>query len=160
KIREELGVPVPLPDDGHTLSEALMKAVLLRKAERDARRQQAFSFVELDEAKAIEVRWRDAAEKTKRNRTVFAQRRLKPDDVLPEWKKSLLALGSKEDVQRFTSRALARLGAALEPLGNSGTRGFKAPVASLPEDVGERLEAEGLAGTMLVDFDYPPAPRC
>ena len=33
KIREELGVPVPLPDDGHTLTQALMKAVLLRRAE-------------------------------------------------------------------------------------------------------------------------------
>ncbi|MFO7180560.1 MAG: helicase-related protein, partial [Pseudomonadota bacterium] len=51
KIREELGVPVPLPDDGHTLSQALMKAVLLRDRERDKKRQQSFSFVEMDEAK-------------------------------------------------------------------------------------------------------------
>ena len=123
KIREELGVSVPLPDDGHSLSQALIKAVLLRKHERDGKRQQTFSFVELEEAKAIETRWRDAAEKAKKNRTVFAQRRLKPEDVLPEWKKSLAALGGKEDVQRFTGRALARLGGALEPIGTSGRRG-------------------------------------
>src|SRR5450756_922770 len=30
KIREELGVPVPMPDEGHTLTQALMKAVLFR----------------------------------------------------------------------------------------------------------------------------------
>jgi len=156
KIREELGVPVPLPDDGHTLSKALMKAVLLRRGERGQRRQQAFSFLELEEAKAIEARWQDAAEKAKRNRTVFAQRRLKPEEVLPEWRKSLAALGGKEDVQRFTGRALARLGGALEPM----KRGFKTPLTALPEDVRERLEAEGLLGTMLLDFDYPPAPRC
>jgi superfamily II DNA or RNA helicase len=156
KIREELGVPVPLPDDGHTLSKALMKAVLLRRGERGQRRQQAFSFLELEEAKAIEARWRDAAEKAKRNRTVFAQRRLKPEEVLPEWRKSLAALGGKEDVQRFTGRALARLGGALEPM----KRGFKTPLTALPEDVRERLEAEALLGTMLLDFDYPPAPRC
>jgi hypothetical protein len=30
----------------------------------------------------------------------------------------------------------------------------------LPEDVRERLEAEGLSGSVLVDFDYPPAARC
>jgi superfamily II DNA or RNA helicase len=160
KIREELGVPVPLPDDRHTLSQALMRAVLLRQSEREASRQQSFSFVELEEAKAIEVQWRDAAEKAKRNRTVFAQRRLKPEDVLPEWKKSLAALGGKEDVQRFTGRALARLGAALEPLGKSGRRGFKAPLSALPEDVRERLEAEALADTVRIDFDYPPAARC
>jgi len=154
KIREELGVPVPLPDDGHTLSQALMKAVLLRK--REGRRQQAFSFIEMDEARAIETRWQDAADKAKKNRTVFAQRRLKPEDVLPEWKKSLAALGGKEDVQRFTGRALARLGGALEPL----KRGFKTPLSALPEDVRERLELEGLEGPILIDFEYPPAPRC
>jgi hypothetical protein len=149
-------VSVPLPDDGHTLSQTLLKAVLLRKGERERKRQATFAFVEYDEAKAIEARWNDAAEKAKRNRTVFAQRRLKPEDVLPEWKKSLAALGGKEDVQRFTGRALARLGGALEPL----KRGFKTPLAALPEDVRERLESEGLTGTMFVDFDYPPAPRC
>ena len=63
KISDELGVPVPLPDDGHSLSQALMKAVLLRNRERDGKRQQSFSFVEMEEAKAIETRWRDAAEK-------------------------------------------------------------------------------------------------
>lgn len=160
KIREELGVPVPLPDDGHTLSQALMKAVLLRNHERDSKRQQTFSFVEMEEAKAIESRWLDAAEKAKKNRTVFAQRRLKPEDVLPEWKKSLAALGGKEDVQRFTGRALARLGGALEPVGSSGRRGFKTPLTALPEDVRERLEVEGLEGSLLIDFEYPPAPRC
>lgn len=160
KIREELGVPVPLPDDGHTLSQALMKAVLLRSREREGKRQQVFSFIEMEEAKAIEARWLDTAEKAKRNRTVFAQRRLKPEDVLPEWKKSLAALGGKEDVQRFTGRALARLGGALEPVGGSGRRGFKTPLTALPEDVRERLEVEGLEGSLLIDFEYPPPPRC
>lgn len=155
KIREELGVPVPLPDDGHTLSKALMKAVMLRQSEGH-RRQQAFAFLELEEAKTIEARWQDAAERAKRNRTVFAQRRLKPEEVLPEWRKSLAALGGKEDVERFAGRALARLGGALEPM----KRGFKTPLTALPADVKERLEAEGLTGTLLLDFDYPPAPRC
>lgn len=159
KIREELGVLVPLPDDGHTLSQALMKAVLLRDRGHDSK-QQAFAFVEMEEAKAIETRWLDAAEKAKKNRTVFAQRRLKPEDVLPEWKKSLAALGGKEDVQRFTGRALARLGGALEPVGSKKHRGFKTPLTALPEDVRERLEVEGLEGSLLIDFEYPPAPRC
>lgn len=154
KIREELGVPVPLPDDGHTLSQALMKAVMLRRT--DDRKQRAFDFFALEEAKVIEARWQDAAEKAKRNRTVFSQRRLKPEEVLPEWRKSLAALGGREDVERFTGRALARLGGALEPM----KRGFKTPLSALPEDVKERLEAEGLPDTLLLDFNYPPAPRC
>ncbi len=155
KIREELGVPVPLPDDGHTLSQALLKAVMLR-SRSEGRQQQAFAFLEMVEAKAIETRWQDAADKAKRNFTKFAQRRIKPEEVLPEWQKSLAALGGREDVQRFTGRALARLGGALD----AQKRGFKTPLTALPEDVQERLAAEGLEGTLLVDFDYPPAPRC
>lgn len=156
KIRAELGVPVPLPDQGHSLSQALMRAVLLRESKN--RGQAVFDFMTPEEVdEKIETEWKDAAEKAKKNRTVFAQRKLKPEDVLPEWHKSLEALGGKEEVSRFTGRALARLGGALE---SRGKRGYKTPLTALPEDVQERLEAEGLAGTLALDFDYPPPPHC
>ena len=154
KIREELGVAVPFPDEGHTLTQALMRAVLLRR--KNGGMQQVLDFGGIPEARAIDSSWKDAAEKAKRSRTVFAQRRLKPEDVLPEWHKTLAAIGGADDVRRFTDRALARLGSGLEPL----RRGFKAPLSPLPEDVRERLEAEGLAGTLFIDFVYPSAPRC
>lgn len=154
KIREELGVPVPLPDDGHTLTQALMKAVLLRQ--RKAPKQTHFDFMDLPEARAVEKSWQDAAEKAKRNRTVFAQRRLKPEEVLPEWHKTLAAVGGREDVERFTGRSTMRLGAGLEKL----RRGYKIPLAALPEDVRERLSLEGFERSLLVDFVAPPAPRC
>ena len=154
KIREELGVPVPVPDDGHTLTQVLLKAVLLkRRGKTDAKVGEQMQL--------FDKGWSDAAAKAKANRTVFAQRRLKPDEVLPEWRKSLAAIGGKDDVQRFTSRALARLGAALEKRGTAEKpRGFSAPLEGLPEDVKERLDAEGLTGTVLIDFSYPPPPRC
>jgi hypothetical protein len=152
KIREELGVPVPVPDEGHQLTQVLLKAVLLK------RRGKA-NPAHAKQLEMFESSWVDIADSAKKNRTLFAQRRLKPDDVIPEWRKSLAALGGSGDVRRFTGRALARLGAGLEAL--SGSRGgHKAPLTALPEDVRERLEAEGLAGTVLVDFVYPPAPRC
>ena len=154
KIREELGVPVPVPDDGHTLTQVLLKAVLLK------RRGKTDASVGV-QMQLFDKGWSDAAAKAKANRTVFAQRRLKPDDVLPEWRKSLAAIGGKDDVQRFTSRALARLGAGLEKRGTpEKPRGFSAPLDGLPDDVKERLETEGLSGTVLVDFNYPPPARC
>ena len=156
RIREELGVPVPLPDDGHTLSRALLQAVLLRSRSKDGQQQLVLDFLELPEAKAIEAQWQDAAEKAKQNRTVFAQRRLKPEEVLPEWQKTLAALGGPVEVQRFVDRALSRLGSGLEVL----KRGFKAPLSPLPEEVRERLEAESLTGTLRIDFAHPPAPNC
>lgn len=148
-IRRELGVSVPLPDDGHRLTQALMRAVLLR----DDRRQQRLNldYDEIDEAREVDAVWRDAAEAMKRNRTVFAQRRLRPDDVLPEWRRTLAAIGGSADVKRFAGRALARLGAGLEPM----RRGYKVPLTALPPDVRERLDADGLVGTLRVDFVYP-----
>jgi superfamily II DNA or RNA helicase len=149
KIREELGVPVPVPDEGHALTQVLLKAVLLK-------RRGGGDTSSMKQLQLFDDSWKDAAEKAKKNRTVFAQRRLKPEDVLPEWNKSLAAIGGREEVQRFTGRALARLNSGLEPL----RRGFKAPLEALPEDVRERLESEGLMGSILIDFAYPPAPRC
>ncbi|MDX9723218.1 MAG: helicase-related protein [Myxococcota bacterium] len=149
RIRKELGVPVPVPDEGHTLTQALLKAVLLR-------RRGVPAHGEGKQLALFEEGWKNAEEKAKANRTIFAQRRLKPEDVLPEWHKSLAAIGGRDDVKRFTDRALTRLGAGLEPM----RRGFKAPTASLPEDVRERLEAEGLSGTLRIDFRYPAPPPC
>jgi hypothetical protein len=149
RIRKELGVPVPVPDEGHSLTQALLKGVLLRRRGASAP----------DEGKQLalfEEGWKNVEEKAKANRTIFAQRRLKPEDVLPEWHKSLAAIGGSDDVKRFTDRALTRLGTGLEPM----RRGFKAPTASLPEEVRERLEAEGLTGTLRIDFRYPAPPPC
>ena len=149
RIREELGVPVPVPDEGRSLTQALLKAVLLRRRGRS-------DPIGARQLELFESQWEDTKTKAKRNRTVFAQRRIKPDEVLPEWHKSLAAVGGRDDVQRFASRALARLGSGLEPLG----RGFKVPTTPLPDEVRERLETEDIAGTVAIDFAYPAAPGC
>ena len=150
KIREELGVSVPLPDEGQALTQVLLKALLLRRG----------SGADMSHARQLQLfeeSWDNAAERAKRSRaTVFAQRRLKPAEVLPEWHKTIAAVGGSDDVRRFAGRALARLGAGLEEL----SRGYKAPLAGLPDDVRDRLESEGLEGTVLIDFNDPPAPRC
>ncbi len=149
RIREELGVPVPVPDEGHSLTQALLKAVLLRRRGRSA-------IHEGRQLELFEGHWEDVKAKAKKNRTVFAQRRIKPDEVMPEWRKSLAAVGGRDDVQRFAGRALARLGSGLEPF----RRGFKVPTAPLPDEVRERLAAEDIAGTVAIDFAYPSAPGC
>ena len=149
RIREELGVPVPVPDDGHSLTQALLKAVLLR-------RRGSTGAVEGRQIELFESYWEDTKEKAKRSRTVFAQRRIRPDEVLPEWHRSLAAIGGRDDVKRFAGRALARLGSGLETL----RRGYKIPTVPLPAEVRERLETEDIEGTVAIDFAYPPAPGC
>lgn len=157
KIRKDLGVFVPLPDDGHSLSQALLKAVLLHRRTHKQDSQLAFGFMETEAARDIDIQWQNAADRAKASQTIFAQRKMKPDEVLPEWSKALEAIGGKDRVHQFTSRSCARLGAGLESLRG---RGFKIPLKALPEEVKERLESEGLSGTVFIDFEVPAAPGC
>jgi len=151
-IRERLGVPVPMPDDEHSLTQALMQAVLLRRRSTSAQ-QELFDWGTLEESRELDVRWTRLEDRVKRNRTLFAQRRLRPEEVLPEWRRMQAALGTREDVRRFVARGMARLDAGLERL----PRGARAPLTALPEGLRERLAAEGLEGVLRVDFEQPPA---
>lgn len=150
-IRCELGVPVPVPDNDHKLTQALLQAVLLRSGPGD--QVELFVPEEHEAALELEVRWTSLAEKAKRNRTVFAQRRIKPEEVLPEWRRMQAALGAQEEVKRFVDRAMARHNSGLAWQGRSA----RAPLDSLPLALRERLAAEGLEGTLRVDFADPPA---
>lgn len=150
-IRKELGVLVPMPDNEGKLTQALLNAVLLRKG--TATSHQAELDLWGEPAKDIELAWQSAKEKAKQNRSIFAQRRLKPEDVLPEWRKSAAVLGGEADVERFISRAASQLGAPLQPV----KQHFKLLAEHLPLPVQERLAAEGLAGTLRIDFHQPAA---
>lgn len=152
-IRDRLGVLVPLPDDDNKLNQAMLKALLLKRS-RSQVAQAAFDFgPDEPTVRAIESAWTDAWEKAAKNRTIFAQRRLRPEDVLPEWRKQFGMLGSEEDVERFVRDACARLDS---PLG-SWRGAWKLVTTHLPPVVRERLEGEGVAGTLRIDFRYPPA---
>jgi superfamily II DNA or RNA helicase len=115
-IQKELGVLVPMPEDKQRINQALIKAALMKRENRSsAQAQLGFDFEEAEALLApLQTQWTDALEKAKANRTVFAQRRIRPDEVLPEWQKQQEALGSSADVQRFVQSACARLGAPLE----------------------------------------------
>lgn len=151
-IRKELGVLVPMPDNEGKLTQALMNAVLLRKGGAPLNAQSQLDLFG-EPAKEIDLAWQSAKEKAKQNRSIFAQRRLKPEDVLPEWRKSAALLGGEADVERFVSRAAAQLGAPLQPV----KQHFKLLTEHLPGTVPERLAAEGLSGTLRIDFHQPAA---
>lgn len=156
-IRKELGVLVPMPDDEGRLTQALVGAVLLRKGAIAGQVQQmSLDFGEPETA--IHTAWQSARDKAAKNRTLFAQRRLKPEDVLPEWRKTLAVLGGEEDVERFIKRAAVQLGAPLEATSQAGANHWKLHAGSLPVAVRERLEGEGLVGTLRIDFHQPVAP--
>src|SRR5690606_26458093 len=151
-IQKELGVLVPLPEDEARINQALVKAALMKRSDsRTASPQVAFDFGEPEQLLApLQAQWRDALEKAKVNRTVFAQRRIKPDEVLPEWHKQQQALGTQDDVQRFLQSACVRLGSPLE-IGRKQTARFLPQ--HLPEAPRQRLADEGIDAPQLIDFN-------
>ena len=139
-IEKQTGVQVPMPDEGGSLTKALMSAVLLRARER---RQLTLDLdmTSTPEAKDIEIAWSNASEKEKKARTIFAQHSLKPEEVAAEWEATQSALGGFADAERFVSRAMMRLGAALVPQARGG---YAAPLYLAPDMLRERFQTEGL----------------
>jgi superfamily II DNA or RNA helicase len=148
RIRDELGVSVPMPDEGHSLSQALLARLLLRKDGA----QLALDFPELrapHDDKAIDLIWKDARDKASRSR--YAQGRLKPADVLPEFERAQVALGGEADVERFVRRALTRLDVGVD------SKTQDAPLQGLEGAIRERFHAAGFARRVRLAFSNPPA---
>jgi hypothetical protein len=152
KIHEELGILIPLPEDEQRINQALVKAALMKRSEiRHKTQQLTLDFGESEELlKPLEAQWHDALEKARVNRTVFAQRRIRPDEILPEWQRQQDALGSARDVQRFVESACARLNSPLEPARGQQYRFLP---QHLPEALRQRLTDEGLNRPQRLDFN-------
>ena len=151
-IQKELGVLVPMPEDEARINQALVKAALMKRSDsRQSSPQASFDFGEPERILApLQAQWQDALEKAKANRTVFAQRRIRPDEVLPEWQKQQEALGTQTDVQRFVHSACARLNAPLEP---ARKQHFRFLPQHLPEALKLRLADEGVDKPVLLNFN-------
>lgn len=147
-IQKELGVLVPMPEDEQRINQALVKAALMKRSERKNYTADMFAEAEVI-LQPLQAQWTDALGKAKANRTVFAQRRIRPEEVLPEWQKQQQALGSDADVKRFVHSACARLNAPLEPARNNQ---FRFLPQHLPEALRLRLGDEGINKPLTLDF--------
>lgn len=155
-IRKELGVLVPMPEDDRSINQALVKAALMKRSQTALQSRQTqldLGFPD-EQTKALEVKWQDAMEKAKTNQTIFAQRRLRPDEVLPEWEKQQRLLGDEAAVEHFVKSALHRIGAPLEDLTEHS---WKVLPDHLPQTLRERLRDEGMEKSTAISFQYPPA---
>ena len=150
KIRQELGVLVPLPADEQRINQALIKAALM-KSQRGRNYQTEFDFGELDgDLATLDTHWQDAMEKAKANRTVFAQRRMSPEEVLPEWEKQKALLGGSGEILRFVRNTCSRLNSPLEPYKKVA---WKLLPQHLPQALQERLALEDITKPLPIFFD-------
>ncbi len=152
-IRKALGVSVPMPEDDNRITQAILNTVLLHKGGRPQLTEDMFGFEDLKQIDdELDAKWQSARDKAKRHRTIFAQNRLKPEQVMPEWEKAFAVLGTEQDVERFVVSACDRLTAPLKVLRSGG---YQAPLSHLPFELKERFESAGLLGIKKIDFRYP-----
>lgn len=120
KIHRALGITVPVPMDSNTVQEAVFKS-LFEKVEAKQlslfppEAEQLTLDLVLQETPVVEVnkRWDRAVEKEKQNRTRFAQRAIKPEEVKRELEESDRILGNQETVEHFVRNACERLNTPL-----------------------------------------------
>lgn len=151
RISDALGVTVPIPEDSASVTSALMQAMLL-KSDRH-RAQGLFDFADADTQ--VDLEWRTLEDNAKKSQARYAQGALKPEEVLPEWRKLRALNGGPDEVERFTRRALSRLNAPLEMTGKYQRVHYD----SLPEQFRERMAARGFTGSRKISFRDDPAPE-
>lgn len=190
KMHRQLGITVPVPMDSNTVQEAVFKS-LFEKVEAKQlslfapEAEQLTLDLVLQEAPVVEVNlnWDRAVEKEKQNRTRFAQRAIKPEEVKRELEESDRILGNQETVEHFVRNACERLNTPLIKKKNNwylstipqclqstlGTNPrlitFTSPAPEGVEYIGRNHPlVEGLARYLLEEAiatsDEPTAARC
>ncbi|RIV88366.1 helicase, partial [Aurantiacibacter xanthus] len=142
-IRKATGVTVPIPEDSTSVSAALMKAMILRS--EGARAQGVLDLFGTTDN--VERHWRDAEENARKSRARYAQGTMKPAEVIPEWQAMRALQGGQEEVERFTRRALQRVG---QNLARSATP--TVVFNQLPEAMFEKLQSRNLTGSRRISF--------
>ena len=154
-IRKELGVSVPVPGDMNSITQAVLADVLGESVQQLGLDLGLSSAPGMPPVMAMpgweatfDQQWQSAKENAKRTQTIFAQRRLKPEEVLPEWQRSKEALGDHAAVERLLVEACARLRLPAPALAGGAWTFNLAEIPPERRTLRERLESQGLEGRL------------
>jgi superfamily II DNA or RNA helicase len=155
EIHRTLGTHVPVPEESESVTEAVLNALFLRGGRAGA--TQLALDLGVPEVEALHRRWERDAERERINRTRFAQRALKPDEVRKELEATDAVLGDPDAVREFVLNAAQRLNLPISPDRRPGV--FRVSVsngvlATLPEAVRVTLP-RSRTGQWLVSFTSP-----
>jgi superfamily II DNA or RNA helicase len=114
KIRNALGISVPMPVDSDQVVKAVFEGLLLRG--KDTPFDQLLPGFEEQfrpQKQQLHEEWENVADREKRSRTMFAQESIKFDEVASELEEAEKAIGATEDLTQFFRAALALSGASV-----------------------------------------------
>ena len=135
-IMKVLGVSVPVPLDTGAVLEAVIDGLLKGGVAKDSR-QYSLPIVEQKEQE-VGVVWEAAAEREKKNRTLFAQHAIDVKEVATEVAAARQAVGGAADVRAFTMDSLRGWGAGL-----ADGKPVRVDLEELPKALRETLAPEG-----------------
>lgn len=135
EIRERIGISVPFPEDSRTVTDAVMKAVLLNP-QYNAGGVQGDLFADDPTVKQEELKVERAFDKARheqeRTRNLFAQTEVvKTLDIDEDLRHTDAVLGAPATVEAFVTQAVRWLGGQIDP----HKKGFKLFPQQLPEAV-------------------------
>ncbi|MCX6872666.1 MAG: helicase-related protein [Verrucomicrobia bacterium] len=115
KIRNALGVSVPMPVDSEQIVKAVFEGLLLRgKAETPSDNLlPGFEDYFRPQKQQLHDEWEAVADREKRSRTMFAQESIKFDEVATELAEAERAIGSPAELSTFFRSALTLSGAVV-----------------------------------------------
>ncbi len=121
KIHRALGISVPVPMESNSVQKAVFKSLFDKVTEVKQLSlfppevEQLTLDLVVNDAPIVEVHqsWDRAVEREKQNRTRFAQKAIKPEEIKQELEESDRILGSQDDVKEFVLDACARLNCPL-----------------------------------------------
>jgi SNF2 family DNA or RNA helicase len=153
-IQSKLGISVPVPVNSNQVIEAIFEGLLLKKGSNEAEQLSFLNEIIEPKKQAILAEWQSIEERTKKNRTVFAQRLIKPEELFPEIKQQQNATGAGVEMREFLHSALIMLDA-----GVTGASPMKIDIEKSPLVLRDRIwSATGWVGKFAVTFD-PTQPE-
>lgn len=144
RIKNSLGISVPVPVRSEQVLEAVLEGLLLRGNTRQGILPGMEPITE-----NLHLEWENQADQEKRSRTRFAQNALKPQDVLPELDAAQAAAGTPKDRESFFYLALQQAGASI---GANPEGGFDLELKGAAPGLRESLN---LPASCRVVFDQP-----
>lgn len=115
EIHRTLGTHVPVPEESESVTAAVLNAVFLGKRAKKDDSQIELELESSPDVHRFHKRWDEEAAREKINRTRFAQRALKPDEVRRELKATDAVLGDPDAVRMFVLNAAERIGLPIAP---------------------------------------------
>ncbi|WP_409237999.1 helicase-related protein [Streptomyces sp. PA5.6] len=158
RIRRATGISVPVPQQAESAMQAVFEELILRGETPSFEQEGLFEREQLPAAEQLELAWESSAEREKASRSLYAQNRIKKEDVATEVAEIRAALGTGEEVREFTRRAL---GALRGVPADRKQGGFTAHTDALPQGLRDAVTAAlGPRHPRPVVFhDAPSAPR-